>query len=191
MVGDVDADDRRVLNRLAGTALALAALALAVGCSDGVQRNDVLAEVELSESDRDALTADMAGVLTEAESDCVADHVLASPDITAGQLEDYGNAPGTPGPVRDLYAAAFGACVEPNTVLPVQAPEGDLRAEFVEGLRVGTPDMTDAEADCIITALGGAGIGTREMILSFYLPERAGTLEGPMANAAAFCLAPA
>jgi hypothetical protein len=169
------------------TAVVVAALVLLAGCG-GPDKNTTLNDVPKKDELKKDLREGFAGVLTNAESDCVGDKILANKTVKVGDVLAFAKHPSGSGPVFDVYKAAFVACVDPNTKLPPKKAEGDLRNSVVLGLRSAIPTLTDAQADCLLDRLYADGIGVRELTLSGYIPSTLTSLQGKMQAAAGACL---
>lgn len=164
----------------------LAAFVL-VACG-GVDKNTTLDKIPRNEAFKKGLGEGFAGVLTDAEINCVGSKVFSRPDISVGDIEAFAKHPVTSGPVFENYKAAFVACVDLTVKLAPKRPEGAVRDGTIAGLRSAAPDLTDAQADCIIEHLFVDGIGVREIVLAGYLPNQQAALVPKAQAAGAACL---
>lgn len=169
--------------------LAILAITFLGRSSDEVDRAATLSELERDgEGDemKQAARESLAGVFTAAESDCIMDGLLQRDDLTAGQILDYAEAPGTGGPVEAAYVALVPGCVDPNATVDGGGPPApEMRSGMIKG--AVNAGLTEAEATCMFDALIADGWTARDLTLAGYLPEREPQLTSAVENVAGHC----
>ena len=168
----------------------LAILAITfLGRTEEVDRAATLNELEREgEGDemKRAARESLAGVFTAGESDCIMDALLQRDDLTAGQILDYAEAPGSGGPVEAAYVELVPGCVEPDaTVEGAGPPSAEMRAGMIQGAT--NAGLTDDEATCMFDALIADGWSARDLTLAGYLPERQQLLTSAVEGVAGHC----
>ena len=178
---------------IAGTVL-IAVLAILAITFLGRSTDEVDPAATLSELERDgegdemkrAARESLAGVFTAGESDCIMDGLLERDDLTAGQILDYAESPGSGGPVEAAYVELVPTCVDPDaTVEGAGPPAPEMRSGMIEG--AVNAGLTEAEATCMFDALIADGWTARDLTLAGYLPEREPQLTAAVENVAGHC----
>lgn len=180
-----------VAGTVAVAVLAILAITFLGRSSDEVDRAATLGELERDgEGDemKQAARESLAGVFTASESDCIMDGLLQRDDLTAGQILDYAEAPGTGGPVEAAYVELVPGCVDPNaTVDGAGPPSAEMRTGMIQGATAA--GLTEDEATCMFDALIADGWTARDLTLAGYLPEREQLLTSAVERVAAHCFA--
>ena len=169
----------------------LAVLAVTfLGGSEEIDRSAKVSELgDEREEMQQAARESLEGVFTPAESDCLVDALLQRDDLTAGQILDYAEAPGSGGPVEAAYVEVMPTCLDPNaTVESAGPPSPELRAGMIEG--AVNAGLAEDEANCMFDALIADGWTARDLTLAGYLPERQEELTAAVEQVAGHCFAP-
>lgn len=160
-----------------------------LGRSDEVDRAATLSELERDgEGDqmKRAARESLAGVFTAAESDCIMDGLLERDDLTAGQILDYAEAPGSGGPVEAAYVELVPGCVDPDAIVEgAGPPPAEMRTGMIKG--AVSAGLTEDQATCMFDALIADGWTARDLTLAGYLPEREPLLTAAVENVAGHC----
>lgn len=179
----------RYLPLQAAVALLLLALAAFSDISDRPDAQTPVNALPVMELKRESRAA-AAGIFTPAESDCMVEKLVRRPDITVGQIEEYFRAP-QPGPVESAHTQIVPSCIDPAAVVEPAPLHPGVRQLFVNGLKVGLPDITDEEADCVLDGLLARGVTPRELNLSGYDDQLFQKLAPEFEAVSSKCLAPA
>lgn len=147
-------------------AVAMCGLTVVAGVKYQPAPSTTLDALPIERVKRDAHVVN-AGILTDAESDCVVTAMTARSDLNVGQVVEYFRRP-LPGPVETAYDQVLPKCLDPTAVVEPEPLHPLQRLSFVNAMKVEFPQFSAVESECFLDAAIANGATARKITLSAY-----------------------